>query len=215
MKVAEPPDAVPDVWLLDRHRSAESRVARGDGLTDGGGKDRKLTLVPGGGRVQLLTKVVEKGDASGQKMSLSCGGAVGELLHGLPQELPGGGEPVVDDETGVAQEADGLVGELPHGLWRPAIVKEEEVDLGMRRQLVARIASVGRDRYPLQVALRGGSLRRREAADPHHHLVDLVGAAEEDLGAGESGAVPHPEPFALEPEEPRELLDMGLAAGPG
>jgi hypothetical protein len=95
-----------------------------------------------------------------------------------------------------------------------ARMQEQQVDVGVRRELLAAIPAEGdhadlRDLHRVGgIELRGGQL-----ADLADHEVHDIAAALGDVAAAQAVAVPDAKPFRLELQEPLERLDLAGAAG--
>ena len=133
-------------------------------------------------------------------------GAGDDVAAGLLEALRQGPEAVSDRQADVPEELQHLLHEAAHPLRRAALVQEEQVHVGERRELRAPVAAERHHRAPgegqpgLDVRLR-----QREPAGVGHHLVHLVAAGRGDLEPPQSEPVPHPQAVGLELDEALEV----------
>ena len=96
---------------------------------------------------------------------------------------------MADGEPRVPQQGEGARHQCAHVLVRSLAAEEEEVDVRIRRQLAATVASEGHHRdLVLRGEQRGRAFRGGQAAGPGHHDVHEVAAG----GGQVASAAPEP-----------------------
>ena len=165
-------------------------------------------------REQLLQQLV----AARHQPRLGERGARVQVLARHGHALLRRAEAVADRQPRVPEQHQDLLDERRDRSDRAAPVQEQQVDVGVRRELGPAVAAERDHRAAAQLA-RGRRPRRlgRELAGADHDLVDLVSPRRGDLDAAQPHPVPHAQPVGLELQEALEDLDAAhvLRGGAG